>query len=78
MTKEEFDSIGWNRKQQVLDDYGHQGNVLSVNFEFGVIHYDDNVKKCSFGRHYKDLYYIGESDYGINKETKIGVKSTDK
>ena len=62
MTKEEFNAISWNRMSVVSDDYGHTGHVLSVNFEYGIIHYDDDVKKCSFGRHYKELRYIGEKD----------------
>ena len=56
MTKEEFDNIGWSKNCIVFDDYGHKGHVLSVNFEFGVIHYDDDVKKCSFGRRYDEVH----------------------
>ena len=62
MTKDEFNAISWNRKSVVSDDYGHTGHRLSVNFEYGIIHYDDDIKKCSFGRHYRDLRYMGEHD----------------
>ena len=57
MTKEQFNEIGWNRSGIVEDGYGHKGHVISVNFEYGVIHYDDDIKQCSFGRHYRELRY---------------------
>lgn len=60
MTREEFQSIGWTRDCVVRDNYGHEGHILTVFFECGVIHYDDDVKKCSFGRSYKELAFIGK------------------
>lgn len=57
MTPEEFRNAIWNGDTIVEDDYGHRGHVLSVNFEYGIVHYDDDVKKCSFGRHYKELHF---------------------
>ena len=70
MTKDEFNSISWSRKSIVCDGYGHRGNVISVNFEYGVIHYDDNVKKCSFGRHYEYLLYLGENENELVYESE--------
>lgn len=60
MSKEEFNSIGWTKECVVRDKFEHEGHILTVFFEYGVIHYDDDVKKCSFGRHYSELTFVGK------------------
>lgn len=57
MTKQEFDNHRFG-KGDLISNGIHTGRLVSVDFDFGVIHFMDDKKGSQYCYHYSELEVI--------------------
>lgn len=54
MTKEEFSTRRFGKSDKITNGL-HTGRIVSVDFDFGIIHFMDDIKGSQYGYHYSEL-----------------------